>query len=269
MSRGFKNSLRATEVLKLRDVEGMWTFSHCSGCPRSAAWEPVWLHGVDITLGTAKANTTNMTMIPRIDKCSPVPKPRHQVQVVGVSFLDMATCEVCGDGFADDAEKHLCSQSRDSCSHVCHVDCLQQYRLKQAALCMTAHSAFRMKIPRKRLMMPQDAFPRWCWVWNLAGQFLLWCAIHGSVAPLAGGCDLSCSLWLHRECMLWMCWHLVAAGCSGIWPSKAVWRWQRPGRCAADSLALQAWFTRRWWARYSFLWRGGCHLPAACSTRRM
>ena len=122
------------------------------------------------------------------------------------------------------------------------------------------------------LLTPQDAFPRWCWVWNLAGQFLLWCAIHGSVwcvAPLAGGCDLSCSLWLHRECMLWMCWHLVAAGCSGIWPSKAVWRWQRPGRCAADSLALQAWFTRRWWARYSFLWRGGCHLPAACSTRRM
>ena len=76
------------------------------------AWEPVWLHGVDITLGTAKANPTNMTMIPRIDKCSPVPKPRHQVQVVGVSFLDMATCEVCGDGFADDAEKHLCSPSR-------------------------------------------------------------------------------------------------------------------------------------------------------------
>lgn len=72
-----------------------------------------------------------MTMIPRIDKCSPVPKPRHQVQVVGVGFLDMATCEVCGDGFADDAEKHLCSPSRDSCSHVCHADCLQQYRLKQ------------------------------------------------------------------------------------------------------------------------------------------
>ena len=72
-----------------------------------------------------------MTIIPRIDKCSPVPKPRHQVQVVGVSFLDMATCEVCGDGFADDAEKHLCSPSRDSCSHVCHADCLQQYRLKQ------------------------------------------------------------------------------------------------------------------------------------------
>ena len=95
------------------------------------AWEPVWLHGVDITLGTAKANPTNMTMIPRIDKCSPVPKPRHQVQVVGVGFLDMATCEVCGDGFADDAEKHLCSPSRDSCSHVCHADCLQQYRLKQ------------------------------------------------------------------------------------------------------------------------------------------
>ncbi|CAL1129274.1 unnamed protein product [Cladocopium goreaui] len=43
----------------------------------------------------------------------------------------MATCEVCGDGFADDAEKHLCSPSRDSCSHVCHADCLQQYRLKQ------------------------------------------------------------------------------------------------------------------------------------------
>ena len=43
----------------------------------------------------------------------------------------MATCEVCGDGFADDAEKHLCSPSRDSCSHVCHADWLQQYRLKQ------------------------------------------------------------------------------------------------------------------------------------------
>ena len=81
------------------------------------------MHGVDLTLGTAKANL--------IDKCSPVPKPRHQVQVVGVSFLDMATCEVCGDDFADDAEKHLCSPSRDSCLHVCHADCLQQYRLKQ------------------------------------------------------------------------------------------------------------------------------------------
>ena len=66
-----------------------------------------------------------------IDICSPVAKLCHQVQVVGVSFLDMATCEVCRDGFANDAEKHLCSQSRDSCCHVCHADCLQQYRLKQ------------------------------------------------------------------------------------------------------------------------------------------
>ena len=30
----------------------------------------------------------------------------------------MATCEVCGDGFADDAEKHLCSPSRDLLARV-------------------------------------------------------------------------------------------------------------------------------------------------------
>lgn len=45
----------------------------------------------------------------------------------------MATCEVCGEGFGEDAERHSCSLSRDNaCQHACHKECLQTYRLKHS-----------------------------------------------------------------------------------------------------------------------------------------